>query len=144
MKKIMMGLLALTSLTAFAGNPHKIASELGAQGFSCQNEKFVLEQLLSESSLNLEAIDAAKKIYFKCVDRVRVTVSLANGDAQKVFEALQSKKQACGNQIEKLEELLSEDVLNYEEIGKAKENFEKCRSGAKKVITNNSLFSHQN
>ena len=137
MKKILIGLLTLTSLTVFAGNPQKIASELGAQGYSCQNEKFVIEQLLSDSSLNLEAIDAARKIYVKCVDAVRVTVFQTSGNAGKVFEALQSKKQACGNQIEKLEDLLTEDELNYEEINKAKQSFEKCRTGAKEVITNN-------
>lgn len=137
MKQLLIGLLTFTSLTAFAGNPQKIASELGAQGYSCQNERFVIEHLLSESSLNLEAIDAARKIYLKCVDAVRVTVFQTSGNADKVFESLQSKKQACGNQIEKLEDLLSEDELNYEEINKAKQSFEKCRTGAKKVITNN-------
>lgn len=117
----------------FSMNPHlsySIAGNLASKGYSCRNEKTLIQVLLSENpkDLNRSAIDSARQLYDDCLSRMASEIVISQKPAQ-IFTALQSKKYVCRNEIESLENALA-DGPNNPNLSLAKKSFEDCKTKA--------------
>jgi len=137
MKKLLIGLLALGSLSAFAeSTSYEKATKLSESNISCQQYRTKLVELLSEIPLNLQGIKIVRDLYNGCVDSVATAIENGAVDIEVLTQELHSKRMICDLETRQIEDLLSVDSgdLDFGAIRIAKEELNDCKSDAKSIL----------
>lgn len=139
MKKLLIGLLALGAVSAFAGNtPYEKASKLSEANISCQQYRATLNDLLSENPLNFDSIEIIRDLYIGCVDSLTIAIENGSSDSRALAQELQSKRMICDVETREIEGFLSvgSGDLDFEAIRNAKKELEMCKEKAVVILNN--------
>jgi hypothetical protein len=137
MKKLLIGLLALGSISVFAqSSSYDKALKLKDARISCQHYTLKLEDLLSQRPLNMRAIEMLRDLLVDCIDDVKTAIDNGPSSVEALVTELYSKRLVCDLEKRKIEELLSQEAgsLDYAAITVAKKELDTCKSKAFDIL----------
>ncbi len=137
MKNLLIGLLALGSISAFAqSSSYEKALKLKDARISCQHYTLKLEDLLSQRPLNTRAIEILRDLLVDCIDDVKAAIDNGPSSVEALAIELYSKRLVCDLEKRKIEELLSQGSgsLDFAAITRAKKESDTCQSKAFDIL----------
>ncbi len=137
MRKLLIGLLTLGTLTAFANEtPYDKAVKLSEANISCQQYRATLEDLLSESPLNLHGIEMVRDLYNGCIDDVSTSIEKGSSNVDLLVQELHGKRVICDVETRMIEELLSDSSAELDSVAieHATEGLNDCKDQAKEIL----------
>jgi hypothetical protein len=138
MKKITLGLIALSSFSVFAqSTSYEKAMNLKDANISCQQYKTEIEKLLSESPLNVQTIRTSRGLLDRCIDDVSGMIETALSNTEDLVIELYSKGMICAIEKDKFDDVISIGISNSSELDSiidAKENLDQCQTTALEIL----------
>jgi hypothetical protein len=137
MKKLLIGLLVLGSVSSFAqSSSYDKALKLKDARISCQHYTLKLEDLLSQHPLNMRAIEILRDLLIDCIDNVKAAIEDGPSSVEALVVELYSKRLVCDLEKRKIEELLSQGAgsLDFAAITSAKKESDTCQSKAFDIL----------